>query len=250
MHSPAGDEWKWSVDLTNDVTITDWGNAQAHVVREGGGTLHLNSLRTTQRAHQFSERLNGLVMLAFLALGCGAGRFTEVAKLALHQVVWRNGDLYFTLVSRKVGALGVRKGRPRLLKLPKIISRFVLLARVAFKALGCTTVGRKLLPDLPDQNRATCAAFIRLTKLPADASFGLILIRHFATTVCNLVFPAGIENFGRIVSTKEVSERSGHTERTATSHYSCVIEQRQTVLAQIYHARLGNETTVRTHLDF
>lgn len=234
-----GDDWKQVTDPSNRIVYTNWPKAEGHVLLRCGGKQHLEALRLSDKAKELADHFTVLGMLAFLTLGCGAGRFTEVDRLETYQVVWRNGDLFFTLVTRKKGALCVRAGKPRLLLLPRDIARHIVLLRAACKLLGRQTSGRRLFPDSPDLSHAFSQAFKELMHLDTSATIGKLFVRHWTTTNLNMLFPSGMETFGTVVSGREVSEKSGHTERTANSHYSCVLDQRLHLLAHEYHKSLG-----------
>lgn len=191
----------------------------------------------------FTIAFSSIELIISSGMGVGAGRHTELFDLTMNRTHWFRGDLFYTLVSKKVGSTTARGGSVTEFMLPRCISRCILLARHIFviKYKDELMETNKLLPCMKARHyRMTDAtkSIFNIRNTTIDDTY----VRQFFTSLLNILYPDGHCNFGVLVSSDEITLRSNHSRVTAKKHYSTSIGSSNFELWRDFHKLIGDSS--------
>jgi hypothetical protein len=212
---------EWEVFLTTtlpllNVRISGGTDDDVHFqVQQASGDISSDSLKLSPQLNEMDQdHLSSIVEFCLHGLGLGSMRYSETLGLQDFQVLWGNGALYFyAKSSKKWKAQSKLSTELTQHKLPKSISRIVLLFRLVISLQG-----GDLSSFVPVRNdRKYCMKdFVQsqfcLPRAPHD-----LQVRHFFASLTNYLFP--VQDDGKAITSDMVAMQSHHAPSTHASTY-------------------------------
>jgi hypothetical protein len=239
----------WEVFLTTtlpliNVRISCGSDDSVHFqVQQASGDVFSESLKLSPQINEIDQdHLSSIVEFCLHGLGLGSMRHSETLGLQDFQVLWGDGALYFYAKStKKWKAQSKLSTELTQHKLPKSISRIVLLFRLVISLTGgdlaCFVPVRS---DRKYHMKDFVQSLFCLPRVPDD-----LQVRHFFASLSNYLFP--VQDDGKATTSDMVAMQSHHAPST---HASTYFTHRKTHLEDYYdayHFHLGDKDTQWTY---
>jgi hypothetical protein len=190
------------------------------------------------------DRLRSYVEICFHGLGGGSMRHSELLRLTLLDAIWHRGTIYYAGESMKAFSIwSIPNGKTTEHKLPVIMARVYLLFHRAASKLN----DYSLIPLHGKRTHTMPDAFAELFNFSKRPT--LLQIRHFWTSMCNVIFPNPKGATVIVSATAEVAEMSAHTAATHDARYGSELIGGKELNYRKYHNALGAVDVTSTSND-
>jgi hypothetical protein len=234
----------WEVFLTTALPLINirisGGTDDVHFqVQQASGDVSSDSLKLSPQLNEMDQdHLSSIVEFCLHGLGLGSMRYSETLGLQDFQVLWGDGALYFyAKSSKKWKAQSKLSTELTQQKLPKSISRIVLLFRLSMSLRGGDL--SSFVPvrsDRKDLMKDFVQSLFCLPIAPDD-----LQVRHFFASLSNYLFP--MQDDGKATTSDMVAMQSHHAPSTHASTYFTHRKAHLEDYYDVYHFHLGDQDT-------
>ena len=193
------------------------------------------------------EILSTIIRFIFHGLCCGSLRFTEIGRVRSSQVrVLDMSNLFFYSSSLKQYDSGHDPTRSDLVE-HKVPPCFVFEVLLYDRIRQINGVGSddSFVVSLAPAARYTLHDFV-MEVLGLEKKMTLLELRHFWTTLCNIVFPEGDSGVVVLTTDNLTARQSGHSGNTHSNRYGTVVLGGKELRFKIWHKALGWKESTST----
>lgn len=226
-----GNWWLPLLDVANPVRVRTGPDGDLHVVGVEASFQVIDPCQYDIMA-SYHE-------VAYHGTGGGSMRLSEIDEMAMPNLVWHRGTIYYSADPIKKFTFRSKTGDAVLRKLSASISRHFLVFRMVVRSAGFILDQKKVIPTRAGRGYKAGNAVSHMFSLQDTPS--MTQVRHLWASISNYVFPdCGWDEY--ISANKEASEMAGHSIHTQRAKYSNKVVGGPEFLFNKYHGALGDSS--------